>query len=104
MSAPTNVCNTQDQYNKAFRSALKYNNEENWKESKPWTAVYAGLWFVFFVWAVMLAMQVEDPKGRTIHLVFALVASPAYVLAYYLSAMASDNANSPAPMGYNRRW
>ncbi len=99
----SSVCDNQDDFNKAFRKAIKYNNKQNWKDGKPWAYVYLGLWLVFFIWAILLAMQVQDPRGRVIHLVFAIVASPVYVLAFYLGAL-SVPKGSVASMGYGHRW
>lgn len=96
------VCKTQDDFNKAFREALKYNQKENWKKAKGWVLVYLVLWVVFFVWAVMLAMQVKDPRGRTVHLVLAIIAPPVYVLSYYLGMTSQDN--KMAAMSFPSQW
>lgn len=96
------VCKSQDDFNKAFREALKYNNKENWKKTKGWVYVYLVLWVVFFVWAIMLAMQVQDPKGRTVHLVLAIIAPPVYVLAYYLGMTGKDM--SQGAMSFSSHW
>jgi len=80
----SNVCTNQDDFNEAFRKALKYNDKENMKKAKPWVYVYVVLWVIFFIWAIMLAMQVPPGPERIEHLIFAIVFSPAYVLAYYL--------------------
>lgn len=81
------VCNNQDAFNQAFRSALKYNNKENMKKARPWMYVYLVLWLLFFVWGVMLAIQVPSGPERVEHLVFAIVFGPVYVLAYYIGAL-----------------
>ena len=83
------VCDNQDDFNHAFRKAIKYNNQENMNKAKPWVYVYLVLWMIFFVWAVLLAMQVAPGPERVEHIVFAMVFSPVYVLAYYLGAMGS---------------
>lgn len=86
------VCDNQDDFNKAFRNAIKYNQDQNWKKAKPGVYVYMALWLVFFIWAIILAMQVSDPRGRTIHLVFAIIFSPVYVLAHYLGRSPKHSA------------
>ena len=81
------VCDNQDDFNMAFRKAVKYNNKENIKKSKPWMYVYLVLWLIFFLWAIILALQVPEGSDRVKHLVFAIVFSPVYVLSYYLNAL-----------------
>jgi hypothetical protein len=83
----SNVCVNQSDFNVAFRKAIKHNNKENMKKAKPWVYVYLVLWLIFFIWAIMLAMQVPAGPQRTMHIVFAVVAAPAYVLAHYLGAL-----------------
>lgn len=82
----TSVCANQDDFNVAFRKAIKHNNKENIKKAKPWIYVYLTLWTIFFVWAILLAMQVPTGPQRVQHLVFAIVFGPVYVLSYYLGA------------------
>lgn len=86
-----NVCKNQDDFNVAFRKALKQNNKDAEKKAKPWMYVYAIVWLIFFVWALLLAMQVAPGPARIVHLVFAMIFSPVYVLAYYLGALGQDN-------------
>lgn len=84
----SSVCDNQNDFNQAVRSALKYNMKEDVKKSKPWIYIYLVLYLVFFVWAIMLAMQVNGSHAERIeHLVFAIVFSPVYVVAYYLCMM-----------------
>lgn len=81
------VCQNQADFNQAFREALKFNAKENMKEAKPWVYVYLALWVIFFVWAVMLAQQVPAGPARTLHMLFAVLCGPVYVLAYYLGML-----------------
>lgn len=83
----SNVCDTQDDFNVAFDKAIKQNNKDAMKKSTPWIYVYIVLLMIFFVWALVLAMQVPPGPGRLVHLVLAMVFSPIYVLAYYLGAL-----------------
>lgn len=78
------VCENQDDFNEAVRKAIKYNNKESMKKAQPWLYVYVVLWMIFLVWGVILAMQIPAGQTRLIHLVFAIVFSPVYVLSYYL--------------------
>jgi hypothetical protein len=89
------VCDNQNDFNKAVRSALKYNMKEDVKKSKPWVYIYLALYLVFFVWAIMLAMQMNGSHAEKIeHLVFAILFSPVYVLAYYLCMMGKSDGGS----------
>lgn len=81
------VCDNQGDFNIAFRKALEHNTRETYKKSKPWLYVSLVLWVVFFVWAVMLGMQVPAGPNRILHLVFAMMFSPVYVISYYLMGM-----------------
>jgi hypothetical protein len=92
------VCQNQDDFNVAFKNAIKYNSDQNMKKAKPWLIVYAVLWAVFLVWGIVLAMQITSPVERVEHLLFAIIFSPAYVLAYYLGAL-SKPGSSGIPMG-----
>ena len=84
------VCDNQADFNKAFHKALEHNNRENYKKSKPWMYVSVLLWVIFFVWALMLAMKVTPGPERQVHLVFAMIFSPVYVLSYYLGMMQQE--------------
>lgn len=84
------VCNNQDDFNEAVNKAIKYNNNENMKKAKPWIYVYLVVWLIFLIWAIVLAMQIAPGHDRVVHLVFAIVFSPAYVLGYYLGAMSGS--------------
>lgn len=93
------VCNNQDDFNQAFRKAIKYDNKETMKKAKPWAFVYMVLWFIFIVWALLLAMKVPAGPERIEHLVFAMVFGPAYVLAHYLGSMGNKSASSEMSFG-----
>lgn len=93
-----NVCNTQDDFNVAFDKALKQNNKDAMKKSRPWIYVYMTLWMIFFIWALVLAMQVAPGPNRIVHLVFAMAFSPVYVIAHYLGAL-GESKNVVMSMG-----
>mgnify|MGYP003515370022 FL=1 len=94
-----NVCNTQDDFNVAFHKAIKQNNKDNEKKYKPWMYVYITVWMILFVWALILAMQVSPGANRIVHLVFAMVFSPVYVISYYLCQLGGSEG---VMMGMNR--
>jgi bacteriorhodopsin len=82
-----NVCDNQADFNQALQAGIKYNNQQAVKQAGAWMWVYLVLYLVFFVWAILLAMQVAQGPDRTVHLVFAVVFSPLYVLSHYLGMM-----------------
>jgi hypothetical protein len=92
------VCGNQDDFNMAVRAAVKYTAKENAKKSRPWAVVCAVIWLIFFLWALMLAMQLPAGPERVEHILFALLFSPAYVLAHYLGSMSKGGAS----MGFAR--
>lgn len=102
-SAP--VCDNQQDFNVAFRKALKHNMKEDVKKMGVWLYIYMILWLVFFVWALCIAMKVA-PSGpdRTLHLVFAMVFSPIYVIAYYLGMMQSGSGMMFGMCGGGNRY
>ena len=92
-----NVCTNQ----KAFTQALKAASEHFSNESKEYMeknknklAMCVLLYLVLLVWAVLLAMRVQDKEHRVIHTVIALVCPPTYIIAYYLNNF--GNVNKPS--------
>ncbi len=83
------VCDNQNEFNDAFRQAVKYNRKEVQKNLKPLNAVYAVLYLIFLFWAVSLALKVPHGQRRVMHVMFALIFPPAYVLAHYLAEQGS---------------
>lgn len=96
------VCQNQDDFNVALKNAIKYNSDQNMKKAKPWLIVYAVLWAIFLVWGIMLAMQITSPVERVEHLLFAIIFSPAYVLAYYLGALSKPSSGVAMGMRHGR--
>jgi len=82
-----NVCDSQDDFNHAIRSALKYNMSENKKYMEGWGAIYIVLYFVFIFWAVFLALKVSKKNNRTLHIMFAIIFAPGYIIAHYIGKM-----------------
>lgn len=93
------VCGNQLDFNMAFKKAINYTNKENAKKARPWATVCAIIWLIFFFWALMLAMKIPAGPERVEHVLFALVFSPAYVLAHYLGALSKGES---ASMGFAR--
>ena len=85
-SGSATPCANQNDFNQALRAGIKYNNKQNMKKNRGWMWVLVGLYAVFFVWAILLAIRVPQPQ-RAVHVTLAIVFGPAYVLAYYLGMM-----------------
>jgi hypothetical protein len=81
------VCDTQDDFNIAIDKAIKYTQNKEIQKAKPWMYVYSILFITFFFWAIILAMRLPNSPNKIIHLVFAIVFSPIYVISYYISMM-----------------
>ena len=64
--------------NPTIQSSIKFDKQQ----TRVW--VYIILYFIFLVWAVILALKVSSGSERTKHLLFAVVFSPIYVLLYYI--------------------
>jgi hypothetical protein len=81
------VCQDQVTFNNAVKTAIKQMNEDKMKENRGIKAVVLVLYLVLTVWALTLAInaQVSSQTERILHLIFAILASPVYILAYYLS-------------------
>jgi hypothetical protein len=78
------VCNSQDDFNVAMNKAIKNKTKQDIKQAGGWLYVYVLVHMIFLIWALILAMQINKGPERIIHLVFAIVFSPAYVIAHYL--------------------
>ena len=86
----TNVCNDQKTFNKAVKKAI--NNLDD-PDSKNQTAnlIMVLITLTFYVWALLLALKVQDKQHRLLHVLFALVFGPIYVLAYYANMIDMDS-------------
>jgi len=82
--ANTDVCQNQDDFNQAFYNAVKYNNKTVMDKNRTWLFIYGMLYIVFMIWAVSLALKIPAGSDRTMHLLFAILFGPLYVLAYYI--------------------
>jgi hypothetical protein len=79
-----NVCKNQTTFNNAFTNALNYYNSS---ENTPsiLTILYAIILLIFLIWAVFLVLAMKKSNERILHLFFAIIASPLYVISYYLN-------------------
>jgi uncharacterized membrane protein YgcG len=95
-----NVCGNQDDFNMAVKAAIKYTKKEDMKKARPWATICSVIWLIFLFWALMLAMRMPVGSERVEHVLFAIVFSPAYVLAHYLGVFVGSS--SEASMGFAR--
>jgi hypothetical protein len=90
----TPVCGNQADFNKAFSVALRKYFDDKYNNMSIWALFSLIIWLIFFIWAVVLALRVEVGTERTEHLFFAILFSPLYVVAHYLSAIVSEAKSS----------
>jgi hypothetical protein len=86
----TNVCNDQKTFNKAVKKAINHLDESDSKNQAA-NLVMVLITLTFYVWALLLALKVQDKQHRLLHVLFALVFGPIYVLAYYASMINMDS-------------
>jgi hypothetical protein len=86
----TNVCNDQKTFNKAVKKAINHLDEPDNKNQAA-NLVMVLITLTFYVWALLLALKVQDKQHRLLHVLFALVFGPIYVLAYYASMINMDS-------------
>lgn len=79
-----NVCRDQEAFNEALRQGIENYNEDR-KMSTGYMTFYLVLGLVFLVWALVLAYEPKRSHERLLHIFVALLASPLYVLSYYLN-------------------
>lgn len=86
----TNVCSDQKTFNKAIRKAIDHidDEEEEYKKKNPVATVILSLvMFIFYLWALLLAVKITDKEQRIVHIVLAFLTGPVYVMAYYIGML-----------------
>ena len=79
------VCNNQQDFETALKSAAKYVRDEERPPSDTMKIICVVYLFVG-VWALLLALKVNPGEHRVEHIVLALIFPPAYIVAYYLAS------------------
>jgi len=79
------VCNDQQTFQDALKQAEIYVIKRQ-RPSKVAAAIATGIYIVFVVWAVMLALRVAPQDEQVKHIVFAVLFPPIYVVSVYLGA------------------
>jgi hypothetical protein len=91
MSTSTDVCQNQDMFNNAVEKAIK--NIDNQCQSSSdcrWRMQVIGIiMLIFYIYAIILAMKIQDPDQRLLHIVLAMLTGPLYIIAYYLRKFSS---------------
>ena len=78
------LCDNQDKFNDAFYTALNNSKKKDLKKMSTGVGVYMVIHLIFLFWGIMLAVK-QPSDQRVVHLVLAIIFSPAYVLAYYVN-------------------
>ena len=81
----TNICDSQEGFNRAFYNAIKHARKRDEKLMSTPLAVYLFIHTIFLIWGVILAFKSQPPNNRVVHITLAIVFGPAYCLAYYLN-------------------
>lgn len=59
-------------------------DDDDKKSCHLYNFLMAIIYMIFLFWAIILAMKVQNNENKIIHMIFALIASPIYILSYYL--------------------
>ena len=86
MADNNNVCKDQETFNEALKTGFESMYEEK-KVSTGYMLFYFILATIFLFWALVLSYQCPKSANRILHILFALLASPLYVLSYYLNCL-----------------
>lgn len=82
------LCKDQPSFNKAldnYKTAKDEELSEKLEKNKGSMWAAAVVMVVILIWAVMLAGKVKDPEHRILHIGLAILVSPIYIIAYFLS-------------------
>jgi len=88
-----NVCNDQKTFNKAVRKAINHLDDDQ-NQTSTSKLIFTLITLTFYVWALLLALKVEDKQHRVLHALFALLFGPFYVLAHYVGMMEQNPSSS----------
>jgi hypothetical protein len=96
----TNLCGDQKTFNKAVRKAINHLDDDDQTQTSTSKLIFTLITLTFYVWALLLALKVEDKQQRVLHSLFALLFGPFYVLAHYVGMMeqnpSSSSSSSPS--------
>jgi len=63
----------------------EYHQKRMRRRQKSNNVIFTIVYFAFIFWSVSLALQVPGENARVLHILFALLFPPGYVLSHYLS-------------------
>jgi putative exporter of polyketide antibiotics len=78
------ICSSQSDFNIAVKKALDNYEGKNKKGYKDFMLVFSIIYLILTIWAVFLAMKIPDREHRTLHIFFAIVAGPVYLISSWL--------------------
>jgi hypothetical protein len=86
----SSLCNDQTSFNEAVKKAVKNLDEDQQNQCKTvrcqtTVVILTLLMLILYMYAIILAMKIEDKSHRIIQLVFALTTGPLYIIAYFLA-------------------
>lgn len=83
------LCRNQNSFNNALYDADEDLLKKEQNRNKAWCC--AGLFhFLFLIWALILAVRIQDENQRIIHLIFAIIFPQIYIICFYLSGLKTD--------------
>lgn len=85
----SNVCQDQETLNKALRKAVVREIRKNEPSNFIKTSSII-IYFIIIFYAVMLALKTPE-NTRQLHVIFAFLFSPLYIISYYLSGIKMKN-------------
>jgi len=99
----TNLCGDQKTFNIAVRKAINHLDDDDQNQMSTSRLILTLITLTFYVWALLLALKVEDKQHRVLHVLFALLFGPFYVLAYYVGMMEQSNFSSSSSSSSSSR-
>ena len=79
------VCADQKTFNKAVNNAIEHLGEDDKPKNRVAQMIMALIMLSLYLWALLLAMRVQDKEHRVLHVTLALLTGPLYILSYYAS-------------------
>ena len=82
------VCKDQETFNKAldtYQTVKEVELEEDMKKNRGMISAALVIMLLLLIWAVTLALRVQDSEHRVLHVFLALLTSPLYIISHFLS-------------------
>ena len=78
------LCKDQDTFNESVYKAIKEYDKKMSNKMKDPLTIYLVVHMIFIIWALILSLKHTKSEQRIIHIMSALIFSPAYIIAYYI--------------------